>query len=319
MPLIKHRFVGSSVDYYIPDDIKVEIKIIDHPRFRSYQRHNDHYLTTWHDTGNPNTNADAEYRWAAGGRQGGSVGGYNFIFDDNKIIQASPLNETTWAAGTPTGNRVSWHAEQAWGAGVDFDRSLYVGAALHGALCAAQGWDVTKALVQHNYWYGKHCPGQIRNRGLWPRIVNMTATAADLARAAATGKVITDPAKETIKDAGGWLYPKPVKPAFWDALLADDATHVLDSGTLWYRVSNLYRVRQVTKRQQYAIKDDRVVGPDLDVGATFRAEAVGQSVSDKRSYVITPGLTRVELAALDYVEDQEPDVSALKASLKSAL
>lgn len=62
----KYRFVGLDKDVWLPDDIAVEIKIIDHPRFRSYTRDTQQIYTVYHDTGNPNTNARGEYAWAAG-------------------------------------------------------------------------------------------------------------------------------------------------------------------------------------------------------------------------------------------------------------
>lgn len=108
----------------------------------------------------------------------------------------------------------------------------------------------------------------------------------------------TTPAKEPDT---GWPYPKPVVPAFWDALMKDGATHAWADDTLWIRVDTLYRVKAGTKRQQYAVKDDRVVGPDMPAGTEFRAAAVGQSAMDKKAWVITPGLTRVALEDLEIV------------------
>ena len=188
MSMKAYRFVGLDRDVWLPADIAVSIRIVDHPRVRSYQRWTGQTKTTWHDTGNPRTTAEGEYAWLAAGRPGGEPGGYNFIFDDRQIIQCVPLDEVTWHAGTPAGNR-SWGSEQAWGDGVDFERSLRVGAALHGGLIAAKGWSI-EALVPHQYWWGKWCPGQILNRGLWPRVVQMVQAAAAAATAAAGGKTM---------------------------------------------------------------------------------------------------------------------------------
>lgn len=121
----------------------------------------------------------------------------------------------------------------------------------------------------------------------------------------------TEPAKPDPKPTPAWPYPDPVVPGFWAELMKDGATHVFDGGYLWVRTENLYRVASKTKRQQYAMTDDRVVGPDLEPGTVFRAAAIGQSGMDKEAWVITPGLTRVRLSDLAYVdEDEESAASA---------
>lgn len=220
------RFVGLNRDVWIPDDIEVIIDIV--PSWRTNIRSNQPFSgqtkTTWHDTGNPNSDAWGERNWLHSGA-GGSYVGYNFAFDAERIIQLTPLNEVTWHAGTPEGNKYSWGAEQCLN--TDWNRALRVGAALHGGLCAAMGWSVDEALVQHYVWYGKHCPAQIRNRGLWPTVVQMTREAAARALQAANGAIIPTPAIGAInvgdtfaavKDTGirkGWGTASPV--SFWIA------------------------------------------------------------------------------------------------------
>jgi hypothetical protein len=97
-------------------------------------------------------------------------------------------------------------------------------------------------------------------------------------------------------------YKPAVAPSFWGALVEPGgATYALDKGTLWYRVDTMYRVKQATKRQQFAVDDDRVVGPPLTVGETFRAVAIGESASDNETWIVTPWMTRVRLDDLEYV------------------
>lgn len=187
----KVRFVGLAKDVWLPDDIEVVIDIV--PSWRSNIRSNQIFAAqtkeTWHDTGNPNSDAWGERNWLHSGA-GGAYVGYNFAYDGKRIIQLTPLNEVTWAAGTTEGNRYSWHAEQCLN--TNWDACLRVGAALHGGLAAAMGFNIDKALVQHNVWYGKHCPAQIRNRGLWGTVVNMTKKFYKEALAASLGQVIDD-------------------------------------------------------------------------------------------------------------------------------
>lgn len=96
-------------------------------------------------------------------------------------------------------------------------------------------------------------------------------------------------------------YAQPVPPSFWDALMATGATHAVDKGTYWFRTDARYRVKTATKRQQFAVEDDRVVGPSLDVGDEFEAEAVGESASDNKPWSITSWITRIALEDLEYV------------------
>lgn len=309
----KYRFVGLDKDVWLPDDIEVIIDIVPSWRtnIRSNQKFTGQTYTTWHDTGNPNSDARGERNWLHSGA-GGSAVGYNFAFDDKRIIQLTPLDEVTWAAGTPDGNRYSWHAEQCLAG--NWDKTLRIGAALHGGLIAAKGWDVNKALVQHNVWYGKHCPAQIRNRGLWPTVVKMVAQAAAAARAAALGQDTGDAVDEV---ENGWPYPDPTPPAFWSEFQKAGTTHFDDGGTIWYKTNALYRVKTKTKRQQYAVQDERVVGPEMPEGLEFRAAAVGQSKTDNKAWVITPMLTRVRLDDLEFAEN--PDVSDVINALKDVL
>lgn len=199
MALRPVRFVGLTKDVWIPDDIEVIIDIVPSWRtnIRSNQKFTGQRYTTWHDTGNPNSDARGERNYLHSGA-GGRYVGYNFAFDGQRIYQLTPLDEVTWHAGTPDGNKYSWGAEQCLN--TDWNRALYVGAALHGGLCAAMGWNVDTALVQHNKWWGKHCPAQIRNRGQWPHVVSMTKQAKARAVAAAGG---TQPDKPVLAFAIG--------------------------------------------------------------------------------------------------------------------
>lgn len=172
----KYNFIGSSVDYWLPDDITVEIAIVPASRtnVRSNQFSLDQTTVTIHETANFNrgANADMHKRWLHGGA-GGAYVGFNFVVDDRKIIQLTPLNEVTWAAGTPAGNRTSWHIESCVNADADLNKTRRNTAALAGAILAAQGWAISD-MVQHHVWYGKNCPLVMRRDGLWPAFVKQS-------------------------------------------------------------------------------------------------------------------------------------------------
>ena len=289
MPLIAHRFPGLSANVWLPDWIQVEVKLIKNSRFYSNTPSKAHVKTTWHDTGNPNTNANQEWTWANNGRQGAGVGGYNGIYDDTKIIITQDFATEVWAAGTPIGNKTSYHFEQAWGGKVDFQKSLEIGAALHGAICAAKGWDVAKALVQHHAWYGKDCPGQIRRKGIWGKVVAMTTAAATAAHAAESG---------TPTDIPETTYAKPVPLPVLDAYRGKTppAAVLLDGSVFFYAGYEVEAIANTPRLQLGATDADRV-GPDVPKGERFPIEWLFVS-DDGNSYAYTKYATRFKATDL---------------------
>jgi N-acetylmuramoyl-L-alanine amidase len=210
----KHQFVGLATPVYLPDDITVEIAIVPASvtNVRSNQAFSGQTSATYHETANFNTgaNADMHRRWLHGGAGGSSVG-FNFVVDDRKIIQLTPLDEVTWAAGTADGNRYSWHVEQCVNADADLVKARRNTSYLMAGLCAAKGWNPRSAVVQHNVWYGKNCPLVIRRDGLWPVLQNLFAERTEEAKRAASGTV----EKPRTVD---FLVPMMVRttPGFWD-------------------------------------------------------------------------------------------------------
>lgn len=299
MGLKAYRFVGFDRDVWLPDDIDVQIKIITNNRFRSYQEFSGQTRSTWHDTGSNGSNALNEWTWANNGRQGAGVGGYNFIVDDKRIIQCAPLNEVTWAAGTPEGNRTSWHTEQCFGGSINWDKSFRNTAALHGALCAAKGWNVDTALVKHQYWYGKWCPGQILNKGIWGAAVKAVTAAANEARAAAGGET----------GQGGQpspTYPAPDPIAVLDAISSKDGvapSYVIDpsSGVTCIFVGDRYQAKVDTPRRRYAYLKSEAIGPVIKAGESFDVDWLLHNESGWWAY--TPWGTRVYLDDLVRVSD----------------
>src|SRR5690606_11207809 len=132
---------------------------------------------------------DMHKRWLHGGA-GGSYVGFNFVVDDRKIIQLTPLNEVTWAAGTPDGNKFSYHAELCVNSDINHTKARRNAAALAGGILAAKGWD-TSRLYQHNIWWGKDCPYLLRRNGLWPQFVNQVAAFSAQAKQGVGGSIPT--------------------------------------------------------------------------------------------------------------------------------
>jgi hypothetical protein len=289
-----HTWPGLKNQVWLPDDIKVEVKIINHPRFRSFQKSSAHVGSAWHDTGNSKTNARGEYTWANNGRQGAGVGGYNGIFDDKVVIITQPFDEDVWAAGTPVGNHTFYHFEQAWGTGVDFERSIEIGAAVHGGILAAKGWTTAESLKQHNYFYGKDCPGQIRKRGIWANVVKQVEAARKAAVRAAAGE-------SGGEEVPGPTYESPVKvkELAYDTFPPAIVTH---DGSDFVYVGDVVEAIKETPRYQLAYDGAPLVGGPIKVGEQFAVEWLFKN-NDNEWFYLTPFFTRVRYLDTKRVAD----------------
>lgn len=191
MGMKKYRFVGLARDVWLPDDIVVEIAIVPSSvrNVRSNSKFSGQTSYTQHETANFNRGAGADMhkRWLHGGASGSSVG-FNFVVDDKKIIQLTPLDEVTWAAGTANGNKFSYHSELCVNNDINHTKARRNAAALAGGVLAAKGWNTSK-LVQHNVWWGKDCPYLLRRNGLWPQFVNQVAAFITQAKNGVSGSV----------------------------------------------------------------------------------------------------------------------------------
>lgn len=296
------NFVGAKRTAYLPDWIPVEIRIVDHPRTRSFQRFTNQTKTTYHDTGNPRTRAWGEYNWLAGGRQGGVVGGYQFIFDDSVLIQTGPLNEVSWHAGTPIGNQ-SFGAEHAFGGGTDWVTSLEIGCALHGALIEMQGLDPDDAAVLHQFWTGKYCSAQILNRGIWPQVKAKIREYWSMAREARLG--------------GGEYVPTPpisryapqMPVTLPDGTRWDGTKNVTINGQLFVAQKGKAKTIVDLRRRQWASTQSLDVGPVLPVDTEFEVLGwvAGELVDGISEWWVTPGGTRLWGGGVDLTPVNIPD------------
>lgn len=219
-----HQFPGLANPVYLPDWIPVEIKIIPSsvPGWTSGQKVPPSHFTstTWHDTGNPTSNANGEWSWAnSGGRaemSPPSPGSYNAIFDGTKIIICQRFDELVGHAANHTGNVTSYAFEQAgWGPKFSFDKSMDVGAWLHAGVLHAIGKTAKAAMYQHRYWSGKWCPGQILNRGIWSTVEDLVDEhIAEIAAFVSGGKPI--PAPTAPVAIVRFEVPFRTSPGFWD-------------------------------------------------------------------------------------------------------
>jgi N-acetylmuramoyl-L-alanine amidase CwlA len=302
----KYRFAGLDADVWLPDDINVQTKIITSSRFRSYTKDTSQIYTVFHSTGNPNTNATDEWTWANNGRPGGSVGGYDFIVDDKTIINCKPLNEVTWAQGVAWGNVEGWATEFAYGGKVNYEKALRNVTALHGALCAAKGWDVDKALKPHRFFTGKYCPSIIYDKGDWDRVVTMVKQAYANARSAMTGSAIGG-----VVDAPKYPAPKPM-PEFEQYKDADrnliPSVITLSDGTKAFYVGDVVEAIRQTPRLQLAYQGAPELNVPIDKGEQFSVEWLF-TADDGDLYFYTRWATRVRVDDTKRVADVIPEAA----------
>ena len=297
----KYNFVGSKVDYWLPDDIQVEIAIVPSSvtNVRSNRFSLDQTTVTIHETANFNTgaNADMHKRWLHGGASGSFVG-FNFVVDDKKIIQLTPLNEDTWAAGTAVGNRTSWHIESCVNKDADLNKTRRNTAALAGSILAAQGWAIG-AMVQHYIWYHKNCPALMRanNGAIWKNsFVPMATTARAESIAAATGGKPTPKPEPTPEPTPEYASASPV------AALKDERPFLMtDGGAIFVRADLVVEATRDTPRLKYAGGSAKV-GPDVKKGERFGVSYLIVN-DDKSLYWYTPWATRIRYEDTRVIEE----------------
>lgn len=302
------NFVGAKRTAYLPSWIPVEIRIINHERFRSYSPFTHQVKDTYHDTANPRTNAEGEYAWAAGGRQGGSVGGYQFIFDDRKIIQTGPLNERSWHAGTPRGNE-SFGSEHAFGGSVVWTTSLEVGMALHGSLIEMQDLDPDDAAVMHQYWTNKWCPGQILNRGLWPQVKAGIKRYYQLARDARNGQSVEVPTP----GATSAVYATPSLPMYDDGTPWDGERDITVGATKFEAQRVKAKTTVNLRRRQWGSTQSLDTGPAIPAGTEVEllGWVAGELVDGVSEWWVGTSGSRLWAGGIDATPKTDPDYGKL--------
>lgn len=301
MAYTAHRFAGLDTDVWLPDDIEVIVDIVPAKlsNIRSNQRYTAQDRIIYHETGNTAKGATArsERNWLHSGAAGAYVG-YNFAVDDKQIFQLTPLDEVTWSAGVASWNKRAWAVEQCVGGGVDLDRARRNAAALHGALCAAKGWNPVVAVVQHNTVYGKNCPAIIRRSGLWGNVMGMIGDAFTASRAAAAGG---KPGTPTVP-----VYAKPAPIPELDAISMSDgvAPAMVDGGgTTWIWVGDTVEAIRDTPRLQYADPKSANVGPVIPKGARFAVDWL--TLFEGAWWYYTPFATRVRAEDTERISDSK--------------
>lgn len=111
------------------------------------------YLTI-HSTGNPNSTAKNERAWLTN-PSNDRTASWHIVVDEREAIEAIPLNEVAFHAGTAAGNSKSIGLEICESG--NREKTLQNAVELTANLLLKYGWGVDK-LRRHYDWSGKICP-----------------------------------------------------------------------------------------------------------------------------------------------------------------
>ena len=113
----------------------------------------DFQWITVHNTGNPKSTAANERAWLTNPENTTSTG-WHIVVDSKEAIEAIPLNEIAYHAGTTAGNTTSIGIEICDSAGVAGEKQAIE---LIASLLIEKNWGIEKVRT-HKSWSGKECP-----------------------------------------------------------------------------------------------------------------------------------------------------------------
>ena len=108
---------------------------------------------TVHNTGNPKSSADNERRWLDNPENTTSTG-WHIVLDGKEAIEAIPLDEIAYHAGTSEDNSTSIGIEICDSAGTAAEKQAIE---LIASLLIMKNWGIDKVRT-HKSWSGKICP-----------------------------------------------------------------------------------------------------------------------------------------------------------------
>src|SRR5690606_25592548 len=128
-------------------------------------------------------------------------------------------------------------------------------------------------------WYGKHCPAQIRNRGMWGTVVQMTREAFNRAVAASKGQSVP---------SNDYKYGEPitVNGKKWDG-----TTDVKANGRTYYGdVKTVHVAVDSLNRRIGPFTNMTLSGPPLPKDEPFSVLGwcVGEEVDGENRWWVTP-------------------------------
>ena len=107
---------------------------------------------TVHNTGNPKSTAANERGWLTNPENTTSTG-WHIVVDGKEVIEAIPINEIAYHAGTSDGNSTSIGIEICDSAGLAAEKNAIE---LIASLLIEKNWGIDKVRT-HKSWSGNHC------------------------------------------------------------------------------------------------------------------------------------------------------------------
>lgn len=120
---------------------------------------------TVHNTGNPKSSAADERGWLTNPENTTSTG-WHIVIDSKEAIEAIPLSEIAYHAGTSEGNTTSIGIEICDSAGEAGEKQAIE---LIASLLIEKNWGIEKVRT-HKSWSGKDCPHIILKH--WDKFIN---------------------------------------------------------------------------------------------------------------------------------------------------
>ena len=269
----------------------------------------DLYITV-HETDNSGTGANAvmHANYVRNGGGASQVSFHNSV-DSREFVQIMPFNLVGYHAGDGCNDRAtdfgcfqSIAIETCVNADGDYDqtiRNLIAGivAIIKGDsrldFAGRSGRFSPDRIRQHNDWSGKYCPRKIRDRGLWPFILQEVRKGVT----ATTPTPTTPPPSE---------YAPPIPIPYLETMAGGDpntlAAIVTDEGTDYIYVNDGVRAIRDTPRLQRANPGAARVGKHIRKGQEFTV-AWMLTANDGRQYYLTPAWTRVLVRDTERIQD----------------
>lgn len=122
---------------------------------------------TVHETANTSPGADARMHRQFVKNGGGSESvSFTYCVDSKRAVQILPENWVNWAQGTAEGNTTSLSIETCVNSDGDWAATKRNLARLLACLLYGRGVGIS-SVKQHNIWYGKDCPHNLRQGNQW--------------------------------------------------------------------------------------------------------------------------------------------------------
>lgn len=303
-----YNLAGAPRLLYLPDNIELIVDLVRHPNVNNGVVRLPKTSDTWHDTGNPRTNAAGEMQWLRNGRPGGEAGGYNFIVGTRKVYHCGRLDWETWHAGVQRGNWYSLGTEHAYGADEDWNGSLETACWLHAAIleCYDFGMDV---FFWHRAWYGKYCPAQIFNRGLENWVIAEIAEKRAFIRGY-RNQIHTGTIDETTKPT---VYATPSLPVVNGKTWDGTADMLVGTTRFEAQKTSGVLVKSATNTRQYASSESLLTGPGYKQGdrIDLLGWVKGQLVNGVSEWAVDTKGNRVWCGNLEFTPKTDPDWAEL--------